>query len=190
MESLSPPGAGDARVHHPGCLLDEPGRSSSCPFWGVSLTPWCILLVPEHSQLSQVLAKPLSSHLPSLKSDPVAAPAQPHAAAAAARAARAALLTQPLQPPQPGLPGFVQPYKGEPVRAAPPPRSWLIIKQKQNSVGMKLDLSRACGGWGILHSFRWCLFLCIIGFFVGDLCAKEAGSPCALMTGWYVGDKV
>lgn len=53
-------------------------------------------------------------------------------------------LAQPrAAPPRPSLPGFVHMYKGEPVWAAPCPRSWLIIKQKQNSLVMKLDLSRA-----------------------------------------------
>lgn len=116
---------------------------------------------------------------PPWKSDPVGATAQARVAAAAARAARAAVLTHPLQPPQPGLPGFVQPYKGEPVRAAPPHRSWLIIKQRQNSVGMKLDLSRACGGWGILHNFRWCLFLCFIVFYWRSLCQGSGKSLCS-----------
>lgn len=54
----------------------------------------------------------------------------------------------PTAPPQPGPTAFVQPYKGEPVQAAPCPRSWLIIKQKQNSLGMKSDLSRTWGWEG------------------------------------------
>lgn len=56
--------------------------------------------------------------------------------------------SEPTAPPQPGPTAFVQPYKGEPVQAAPCPRSWLIIKQKQNSLGMKSDLSRTWGWEG------------------------------------------
>lgn len=181
-----PPGDGDAKVPclkelSPGELLRGARSLTVVPFLGVPLTCWLSPQVLEHPRVSGSqggkwpVACPLwearraSSHssAPRGTSFSMCCPscrfpglAQPHAA-----------------PPQPGHLGFVQPYKGEPVRAALCPRNWLIIKQKQNSPGVKLDLCKACRGRGILHNFWWWLFFMRYACLVGISVLGEQGVP-------------